>query len=40
MQHDDARRITMLLDNPDRDAFSLRTYPQLGQQFEPVAGSP
>ena len=30
----------MLLDNQERNAFSLGPFPQLGQQFEPAAGSP
>jgi hypothetical protein len=34
MQDDDPSRIPVLFDNPDGDAFSLGTFPQLGEQFE------
>jgi len=34
MQHDHARRITVLLDSPNRYAFTFRALPHACQQFE------
>jgi hypothetical protein len=40
MQHDHAGGIAMLLDDPDRYAFSLCTFSQAGQKLEPFARVP
>jgi hypothetical protein len=37
LQHDRARRIAMLLDGPNRNAFALRTLSQAGQKLEAFA---